>query len=237
MNLPFNKKSSFILGSFLLALTLIALFMFRFSEYSELPNQKNPESIVETIDPFVTQRLTERDSLPDDLPLITILDPSRGPENAPVVIVEFSDFECPFCKDSQEIINMIVEKYPNSVRHVWKDAPSTSLHKNAFDAHLAARCAQEQNKFWEYHDLLFENQANLSNKTTLPSIANLVSMNGRLFEQCFDSQNAKAKIDRSIVEAEVLGVNTIPFFFINEQRISGKLTFEQIDQLIQKELQ
>lgn len=210
--------------------------MFRFSGGSTSSIYKNSESLVDTNDPLITQRLTERDLLPEDFPLVTILDPTRGPENAPVVIVEFSDFECPFCKEAQKIIEKVLKKYPTSIRHVWKDAPSTSLHKNALGAHLAARCAQEQTAFWEFHDKLFENQHNL-NRTTYVSIANQIGINGRILEQCIDSQSGKAKVERSIIEAEVLAVDAIPFFFINNERLSGSITFEQIDQLIQKELQ
>ena len=236
MNLVPRKKTGFILGSFLLVLTFIALFMFRFSEPNNNILYEDSDSLVSTNDPLITKRLSERDLLPDDAPLITILDPSRGASDAPVVIVEFSDFECPFCKDSQKIMESILARYPDTVLHVWKDAPSTSLHKNAFDAHIAARCAQEQGLFWEFHDKLFINQKNL-NKLTFLSIADETAINKRIWEQCFDSKATKAKVDRSIIEAEVLGVNTTPYFYINNRKLSGNVTFEQFDQIIQQELQ
>ena len=231
-----EKKTRFILGVILLVLVLIALFMFRFSEKSEGFKYDTSDNLVSTNDPLITKRLTQRDILPEDIPLVTFVDPSRGPQDARVVIVEFSDFECPFCRDSQKVIEKVLTRYPKTVRHVWKDAPSTTLHKNAFDAHLAARCAQEQNAFWQYHDQLFANQTQLQ-KSTYLSIAKKIAINERQWEQCYESQAGRAKVERSIVEAEVLGVDATPFFFINNKRLSGKVTFEQFDQMIQQILQ
>ncbi len=81
---------------------------------------------------------------------------SRGPKDAPVTIVEFSDFQCPFCKSANTTVKQVLDKYPGKVRLVFRDYPIASLHPQAPKAHEAARCAGDQSKFWEYHDVLFE---------------------------------------------------------------------------------
>src|SRR5262245_56402328 len=87
---------------------------------------------------------------------------ARGPKDAPVTIVEFSDFQCPFCKSATTTIKQVLEKYPGKVRLVFRDYPLASIHPLAPKAHEAARCAGEQAKFWEYHDVLFERSPKIS---------------------------------------------------------------------------
>lgn len=236
MPLIVKKKTNFILGFLLLLLAFMALFLIRYSQTDFGPFYEDSETLVDTNDLMVTQQLNEKDLLPGDVPLVTIIDPVRGLPDAKVTIVEFSDFECPFCGDMQNIIEDVLVKYSDSVRHVWKDAPSVSIHKNALSAHMAARCAQDQNAFWDYHDKLFENQGNLT-PATLAAIAGETNLNKRTWQSCFDAETGKARVERTITEAEVLGVDSTPYFFINDKRISGKVTFEKIDQIVQQELQ
>ncbi len=90
-------------------------------------------------------------------------DPVFGPENAPVTIIEFSDFECPFClRHFQETYPRLLENYEGQIRYIFKDLPLTSIHPNAFPAAIAAQCAFEQDAFWPYHDLLFAGSLGLS---------------------------------------------------------------------------
>ena len=87
---------------------------------------------------------------------------ARGPKDAPVTIVEFSDFQCPFCKTANATVKQVLDKYPGKVRLVFRDYPIASLHPQAPKAHEAARCAGDQAKFWEYHDVLFERSPKMS---------------------------------------------------------------------------
>lgn len=230
-----NRSIKFILGAFLVALSSIALFMWHYSDSSPTSIYNDSPLLVETNDPFITRRLSEKDLLPDDVPLITFIDPARGPEDAPVTIVEFSDFQCPFCKDMNVTIKMLLERYPASIRHIWKDAPSTHIHPQSFAAHLAARCAQEQNSFWEFHDALFQNQTEL-HLEKFREIAGDIKINAKVWQSCFETEATKARVERSIAEAEVLAVDATPYLFINNKRISGSITLDELDQLIRKEL-
>ena len=230
-----NRNITFILGVFFVTLSAIALFMWQYSNPSDTSIYDNSSLLVETNDPFITRRLSEKDLLPDDVPLITFIDPARGPKDAPVTIVEFSDFQCPFCKEMNISLQQLLQRYPDSIRHIWKDAPSGSIHPQSFAAHLAARCSQEQNAFWEFHDALFQNQTELHAKKFY-EIAQDININTKAWQSCFETEETKARVERSIAEAEVLGVDATPFLFINNKRISGNVSLEELDQLIRKEL-
>ena len=233
MQPPDKRTAGFILGSFLLLLFFILMFMLGGNENPDTRFGETP-TIVPTNDPFITRQLSERDLLPDDVPLVTFLDPQRGPEASTITLVEFSDFQCPFCKELQGTLERLRVRFPE-LRHVWKDAPSQALHREAFSAHIAARCAQDQNAFWEYHDLLFENQERFSPET-FGDIAETVGINVRTWKSCFENEETRVRVERSITEAEVLGIDATPFLFINDKRISGTTSFEELEQLITAEI-
>lgn len=229
-----RRKAGFILGAFIIALVLILLVMLNKTRSNSEQIEDAPW-FVETNDPFVTRQLTERDLLPDDTPLVTFLDPQRGAEEPKVTLVEFSDFQCSYCADMQTTIKRIINRFPE-VKLVWKDAPSQSLHPLAFKAHLAARCAQDQNAFWEYHDKLFQNQSFFT-PDAFEKFADELNLNMRTWRKCFENEAGRVRIERSITEAEVLGIDAIPFLFVNNQRISGTITYEELEQAVLKELQ
>jgi protein-disulfide isomerase len=230
-----KRTISFILGSFLLLLTFILIFMISSGTSKNISPYTDTPTMVDTNDPFITRQLTERDFLPIDVPLITFLDPQRGPENASIQIVEFSDFQCPFCKEFQSTLDVLLARFPE-IQHVWKDAPSQALHRQAFSAHVAARCAQDQNAFWEYHDELFQYQDDLTSDRFV-SIAEDLNLNVRAWSTCYEQEETRVQVERSITEAEVLGIDATPFLFINNQRISGNISYNELEQLIIKELQ
>src|SRR5215471_11454580 len=111
---------------------------------------------------------------------------ARGPKDAPVTIVEFSDFQCPFCKNATTTVKQVLDKYPGKVRLVFRDFPLASIHPLAQKAHEAARCAADQGKFWEYHDVLFERSPKLS-PAELKQYAQDLKLDGGAFAQCLDS--------------------------------------------------
>lgn len=230
------NRPFFIIGSFFILLFIIAALLIKSSiESNEQTIAPSSPYLVQTDDLLVTKNLTAQDLLPIDKPLVTFVDPQRGAAEPLIYIVEFSDFACPFCKESQKIIGQILAKYPDTIRHVWKDAPAEELHRDSMKAHLAARCAQKQNKFWEYHDQLFNEQGDFNNET-LENIAQTVGLNLKKWQTCFEKKEEQAKIERGIIEAEVLGVDGIPYFFINNQRISGAVSFKELDQIIRAEI-
>lgn len=162
-------------------------------------------------------------------------DPSIGPANAPVTVVEFSDFQCPFCQRVVPTIKEIKARYGDRVRVVWKDFPLTQIHPQAFDAARAGNCAQEQGKFWEFHDQLFANQAALQ-VDALKRYAAAVGMDAARFNQCVDSGKYEARVQAALDAGGKLGVGSTPTTFINGRAISGAQPLEAFVSVIDEEL-
>jgi protein-disulfide isomerase len=161
--------------------------------------------------------------------------PSRGPENAPVTIVEFSDFHCPFCRRVQPTLEQLLAKYPGKIRLVYKDLPLDALHPQARVAAEAAQCAHEQGKFWPYHDKLYERGTDTST-ATLTAVATDAGLDLTAFSQCLASGRQKATVQRSLDEGESFGATGTPTFFINGRMMSGALPLETFARVIDEEL-
>ena len=164
----------------------------------------------------------------------TVGAPTKGSETAPVAIVEFSDFQCPFCARAGSTLKQIEDTYKGRVRIVWKHLPLSS-HKNAVGAALAAEAAANQGKFWEYHDKLFANQARLR-PDDLKQYAKDLRLDMSRFETDLLNADAKKKIDADVAEAGTLGITGTPGFFINGRFISGAQPFETFARIIDEEL-
>jgi protein-disulfide isomerase len=139
--------------------------------------------------------------------------PSIGPENAPVTIVEFADFQCPYCAQSASTLNQALARYPGKVRVVFRNFP-LSFHTYAQKAHEAAECANEQGKFWQYHDVLFANQGALG-VDDLKRYAAGVGLDGERFSQCLDTGKYAEKVRKDYEEGARYNVRGTPTFFIN----------------------
>ena len=162
-------------------------------------------------------------------------EPFKGPQKAPVTIVKFEDFQCPFCKQVQPTFNELLSRYDGKVRLVHKDLPLESLHPLARQAAEAARCAYEQGKFWEYHDKLYANAPKASTDD-LKSYAKEVVLNGDSFDRCFVSRRYKAVVQQDLNEGARLGLTGTPTFFINGREISGNQPLEAFEAIIDEEL-
>lgn len=162
-------------------------------------------------------------------------EPFRGSEKAPVTIVKFEDFQCPFCKQIQPTVNALLSRYDGKVRLVHKDLPLESLHPQARQAAEAARCAHEQGKFWEYHDKLYANAPKAS-ADDLKSYAKDVGLNADSFDRCFASGKYKEVVQRDLNEGAQLGLTGTPTFFINGREISGNQPSEAFEAIIDEEL-
>jgi protein-disulfide isomerase len=162
-------------------------------------------------------------------------EPFRGSEKAPVTIVKFEDFLCPFCKQVQPTFNELLSRYNGKVRLVHKDLPLESLHPQARQAAEAARCAHEQGKFWEYHDKLYANSPK-AGADDLKSYAKEVSLNVDSFDRCFASGKYKAVVQQDLTEGAQLGLTGTPTFFINGREISGNQPLEAFEAIIDEEL-
>lgn len=158
---------------------------------------------------------------------------ARGPQNAPVTIISFSDYECPFCKKGEETVEKVVETYGDKVRLVHRDFP-LSFHKDAHRAAQAARCSEDQGKFWEYHKKLFAS-TDLS-EAGLNTIAEQVGLDLAKFKECVSSGKYKDAVDRDMADGAAVGVTGTPAFFINGRVLSGAQPFEKFKEIIDAEL-
>jgi protein-disulfide isomerase len=159
----------------------------------------------------------------------------RGASDAPVTIVEFSDFQCPYCKSVTPILKQLLEQYEGKVKLVFKDNPIVGLHPEAFLAHQAARCAADQGKFWEYHDLLFERSPR-ETPADLKQYASELKLDGSAFAQCLDSHKYEASVNRDVMEGQQLGITGTPTFFINGLQLVGAQAPAAFQRLIDREL-
>jgi protein-disulfide isomerase len=162
-------------------------------------------------------------------------DPFKGSEKAPVTIVKFEDFHCPFCKQVQPTFNELLSRYNGKVRLVHKDLPLESIHPQARQAAEAARCAYEQGKFWEYHDKLYANSPKAS-ADDLKSYAKEVDLNVDSFDRCLTSGKYKAVVQQDLKEGAQLGLTGTPTIFINGREISGNQPLEAFQAIIDEEL-
>jgi len=161
--------------------------------------------------------------------------PAKGPATAPVTIVEFSDFECPFCSRVEPAIAQIEQKYGDKVRFVFRQFPLTSIHPHAQKAAEASLCANDQGKFWEMHDAMFGDQQKLE-VADLKAKAGKIGLDQAKFDQCLDSGKFVQRIKDDTKAGTVAGVNGTPAFFINGRSLSGAQPYEALAQVIDEEL-
>ena len=205
----------------------LAFFMF----VSSLSNQKSlffAPNITESDDPLISKvRMAPTITAPQK----RIDNFTLGRDDAPVKIFEFSDFSCPYCKIMSAALKNAVSRHAD-VQLIWKDFPITALHPQALAAHLAARCAGEQKKFWEYQDKLFADQNKFSRPDIL-TIAQNLDLNMINFASCLDNTTALTAIGADIQEGNDLEIDGTPYLFIGDQRLSGILSDEELEQIIE----
>jgi protein-disulfide isomerase len=161
--------------------------------------------------------------------------PVRGPMGAPVTIVEFSDFQCPFCGKYAPTLHDVLAKYPSQVRLVYRHLPLTSLHPNAERAAEASICAQDQGKFWEMYDALFAEQSSLG-VDALKEKAKRLGLDSAKFDHCLDSGESKDVVQLDVRAADQLGISSTPASFVNGRFVRGAVSVEELSHIIDDEL-
>ena len=161
--------------------------------------------------------------------------PSRGPKEAPVTIVEFSDFQCPFCSQLSKTLHEAAAKYGDRVRLVYKQFPLSQIHPFAEKAAEASLCAADQDHFWDLHDLMFDTQ-NALREEDLKAKGAQLKLDSAAFNDCLTSGRYADKVKQDQREGFSLGVSTTPSFFINGRYFSGALTLADISKAIDEEL-
>lgn len=161
-------------------------------------------------------------------------DPFRGAADAPVTIVEFSDFHCGFCgRFAAETLDPLLKNYEGKVRLVYRDYPFQT--QGSLVAALAGQCMNDQGKFWEFHDLTFKNQQALTREQFI-TYAQQLDADVTTFTQCLDSQQHLSEVGKDVSEAQALGVNGTPAFFVNGRFISGAQAYSVFAGFIDEEL-
>lgn len=173
------------------------------------------------------------DDSEDDLatlsePIITYIDPSRGPADATVTIVEYSDFTCSACQEMSDSILYIQQLLPNDVRHIYKSVPNDGANEMATPAAVAAYCAGNQGKFWEFHDLLYANQNQISSDLFY-TLAEYLEINLDSFEECYENRETLPLVQRSYEEALRLNLVVTPTVYINEFSYTGALDRTELE--------
>ena len=174
--------------------------------------------------------LMEEPRLP---PISEVNVPTLGSQKALVTIVEFSDFQCPFCRNSQDAIKEVLKNYKSEVRLVFKHLP-LDIHAQAFPAARAAFCAGEQGAFWPYHDALFLSE-DLSSEA-LNTLATNIHLDLTKFGKCVESEPSRAAVQMDLEEARKFGINSTPTFVINGKLFRGALSYEELKTAVDEEL-
>jgi protein-disulfide isomerase len=185
--------------------------------------------------------------------LHTDLSPSLGTPGAKVVLVLFTDFQCPYCKEEAKVLrDNLVKTYPTEVRLYFKEFPLESIHVWAKTAAIAGRCVYRQNaqSFWDFHDYVFENQNTINDAVKVNAEPDLTQFRAKIVEwaagkgldalqlgACIDHRSTEAEVDRSIAEARALRVNQTPTLFINGRPLPGNFPWEQLKTIIDLELE
>lgn len=160
--------------------------------------------------------------------------PTRGPADAPVTIVEFSDFRCGFCgRFARETLQPLLASYPDDVQFVYRDF--VIFGQESYEAALASECAHDQDKFWEYHNILFDNQQNMGREQFI-SFAEETGMDVDTFTTCFDNETHRDDIIADVSYAQDLGLTGTPTFFINGRVVSGAQPLDFFKRMIDEEL-
>ena len=174
-----------------------------------------------------------------EMPRLTLTvapsNPSVGSASAPITLIEFSDYQCPYCGRVEPTLKRLRATYGDKIRFVWKDFPLTQIHPQAFKAGEAAHCAGDQGKYWELHDVLFNKQSELQ-PDDLKRHALTLGLKTDDFNQCLDSGKYAERVRDGVAEGGQVGVNSTPTVFINGRRFSGAQPYEVFAAAIDEEL-
>jgi len=204
---------------------------------AEVLRRKQGERFAAYIDELKTKYGVTSTLPAPELPRIPVSaddDPSKGPADAKVTIVQFAEFQCPYCGKAGESVDKVLETYGDDVRMVFRDFP-LSFHPRAIPAAVAANCAGEQDKYWEMHDLLMSNQRALE-EADLAGHASTLQLDLAKWNTCRQDPSQTAEVMKDFEDGQAVGVSGTPAFFINGIMISGAQPFEEFKRIIDAEL-
>lgn len=186
---------------------------------------------------LVARSLMNNSTVPDQG---AFADPVKGNSNAAVALVEYGDFECPACAQFTPLLDQAYEEFGDQISITFNDFPLTTIHPNAFTASEAAQCAHVQNKFWEYHDLLYQEQTSWSVENNprdkFVEYAQQIQLNVEQFTACVDNGDAKLSVREDMKEGDQAGVNSTPTLYINGERYANTGTYAGLSLAIRQAL-
>lgn len=242
-----KKHGGLVLFGFgLLALLALAVILI-FIEGTSLALDAGEEALQESIETAVDDEQSGTEYVGDlfvtDVPYgqgITSpeplsSDPVYGTVGAPITLIEFGDFQCAACADTHEALLQVVNEYRDYIELVWKDFPLTSSHQFAESAAVAARCAQNQDAFWEYHDALYARQAEFLFNPWIEIAGNL-GLDTESFKTCLETESTKRYVVEGYFIARALDLVEAPTFYINDTQLTGAQTYEELKAAIEAEL-
>ncbi len=242
------EKQNLILGLMILILVLTAWNTFYFNGKIFELNEK-----IAKVSSGTSGGNAPADNVPKRIQVNADDDPYLGPKDAKVTVIEFSDYECAYCGAADGTHDVLIARFKQSdpswepavpklkelakegkIKFVYRDFP-LNIHKNAQKAAEASECADEQGKFWEYHDVLFENQDALD-VSNLKKYAQEIGFDSAKFNECLDSGKMAAETKKDFTDGVSYGVSGTPAFFVNGVLISGAAPFKDFEGLINSEL-
>lgn len=171
------------------------------------------------------------------VPPVTADDHVKGPADAKVTLIEYSDFQCPYCLRHKATMDQVIADYGDKVRVVFRQFPLTSIHPEAEKAAEASECAAEQGKFWEMYDKIFaDNEAGTMSVAKWKEEAKKLKLNTSKFNDCLDSGKYADKISQQAADGSAAGVEGTPATFVNGELVSGALPYDQFKQIIDGKL-
>lgn len=246
LHTPKNKgvKKFFLLIILTLIGLFIALFLWKFvtslwtlkygsdKAKQELSERINPAF---TVSPDVTAQRRATASTIEAQKLIRSFNPTFGSAQAPVKIIAFIDFECPYCQKSYPFFKQLMEEHSDVVQVIFKHFPIGSIHQDALGAGLASACAHEQGKFWEYHDMLFTQK--VLDVNSLVTYADTTGLDPEKFRNCLDSEKYLGAIQQDMEDGAAVGVRGTPTFIVNNKKVEGVLETQLWERVIINALQ
>lgn len=161
---------------------------------------------------------------------VTAMDHAKGRPDAAIELVEYGDFECPYCGEAFEIVTRLLQTFGDNLHYVFRNFPLQNLHPNALNSAKAAEAAGLQRRYWQMHQILFENQDELDDEN-LMSFADEIGLNVNQFERAFKSPTILRRIESDVEGARQSGVESTPSFFINGRKYEGDWSYDSLSEI------
>ncbi|MFH1466605.1 MAG: thioredoxin domain-containing protein [Pseudomonadota bacterium] len=205
----------------------------------QLVSSKQREAVNALVEQLRNESSVDVALEPPELPRLEVANgtqAARGPENAPITVVEFADYECPYCSRGYETMKAVYEKYDGKVKWYFRDFP-LSFHQNAMAYATAAHCAGEQGKYWEMHDAILDNQKSIDAKGGPTGLAKELGLTEAAFASCMENKEITKRIMEDMTDAQSVGVTGTPAYFVNGIMVSGAQPIEAFSTIIDRELE